>query len=122
MNFKDITALQWLGIILVINGALIGSTAQLTDLLGPNVVKIVVAICSIGNAVVGGLVSFMSGQGSLTKTVAGFTGDDGRPAVRVGVNANAGSALAAVAVDPAQPNIGAVTPAARETLIAKTAT
>ncbi len=56
------------------------------------------------------------GQGNMTKTVANFTGDDGRPAVRVAVNANAGSTLAAVALDPAQKNVGAITPDVRAAL------
>ena len=115
-TLKNITPLQWLGILLVINGAMIGSTAQLTDLFGPNVVKIIVAVCSLGNSIGGGLVTFLSGQGSLVKTVAAMTGEDGKPAVRVGINANAGSNLAAIAVDPAQPNVGGTTAGVQEAL------
>ena len=92
-TLKGITPLQWLGIILVINGALIGSTAQLTDLFGANVVKIIVAVCSLGNSVGGGLVTFLSGQGSMIKTVAAMPGVEG-----ISVNRQANAALAQIAV------------------------
>lgn len=117
MSLKNITALQWIGIIILFNTTLLGGAGQLGDLsLSPGTVKAALAIATMGNGFLGGLVTMFGGQGNMVKSVAAFTGDDGRPALRVGVNANAGSTLAAVAVDPSQPNVGAVDAATRTTL------
>jgi len=95
-TLKAITPLQWLGIILIINGALIGSAAQLTDLFGPGAVRIIVAICSIGNSVVGGVITFLTGQGNMVRTVAAMPGVDS-----VNVNSEANKTLAQLAVSGA---------------------
>ena len=117
---KNVTTLQWIGIVILFNTTLIGGSSQLPDLLlGPVVVKAILAAATLGNGFLGGLVTMFGGQGNMTKTVANFTGDDGRPAVRVNVGANAGSTLAAVAIDPEQKNVGAVTPDARTVLESK---
>lgn len=114
---KNVTTLQWIGIIILFNTTLLGGASQLADLaLSVTAVKAILAFATLGNGFLGGLVTMFGGQGNMTKTVANFTGDDGQPAVRVGVKANAGATLAAVAVDPAQPNIGATTPDARAAL------
>lgn len=120
---KNITALQWVGIIILFNSTLLGGASQLGDLsLSASAVKAILAVATMGNGFLGGLVTMFGGQGNMTKTVANFTGDDGQPAVRVLVKPNAGTSLAAVSVDPAQPNIGATTPEARNVLIVKAAT
>lgn len=114
---KNVTPLQWIGIIILFNTTLLGSASQLGDLsLSIQAVKAILAFATLGNGFLGGLVTMFGGQGNMTKTVANFTGDDGRPAVRVSVNANAGPTIASVALDPAQKNIGAVTPDARAAL------
>jgi len=119
---KNITTLQWIGIIILFNSTLLGGTSQLADLaLSVVAIKAILAVATLGNGFLGGLVTMFGGQGNMTKTVANFTGDDGEPAVRVSVKPNAGTSLAAVAVDPQQPNIGAATPDARTVLIAKAA-
>lgn len=119
---KNVTPLQWIGIIILFNTTLLGSASQLGDLsLSAQSVKAVLAVATLGNGFLGGLVTMFGGQGNMTRTVANFTGDDGRPAVRVNVSANAGPTLAAAAVDPAQPNIGASTPDARAVLQDKVA-
>lgn len=111
-TLKSITPLQWLGIILVINGALIGSTAQLTDLFGPNTVKIIVAVCSLGNSVGGGLVTFLSGQGSMIKTVAALPGVES-----ISVNRQANTTLAQIAVSDSADSVKVkATPAAEATV------
>lgn len=109
-----LTPLQWLGIILVINGALIGSTAQLTDLMGPAAVKIVVAVCSLGNSIAGGLVTFLSGQGSQIMNVLAMPGVE-----HIEVNKNANPTLASIAVDPANAKIAPT--ASAEAAVQKTA-
>ena len=111
MDFRQITTLQWVGIIILFNTTLIGGASQLPDLmLGPVLVKAILAAATLGNGFLGGLVTMFGGQGSMTRTVANFTGEDGQPAVRVNVRANAGPTLAAVATDPAQPNVGPTSP------------
>lgn len=115
--FKNITPLQWIGIIILFNTTLLGSASQLGDLsLSTGAVKAILAAATLGNGFLGGLVTMFGGQGSMTRTVANFRGDDGQPAVRVGINANAGSTLASVALDPAEKNVGATTPDARKVL------
>lgn len=116
---KNITPLQWIGIIILFNTTLLGSASQLGDLsLSVGMVKAVLAVATLGNGFLGGLVTMFGGQASMTRSVANFLGDDGMPVVRIGVNANAGKSMAAVALDPAQKNVGAITPDVRETLAA----
>jgi len=69
MNPFKLTPLQFIGIILVINGALIGSTAQLTDLFGEHAAHVVISIASLGNSIFGGIVTMMSGQGAISEMV-----------------------------------------------------
>ncbi len=95
-TLKSITPLQWLGILLVINGALIGSAANLTDLFGAGVSHTVVSIASIGNSVVGGIITFLSGQGSMVKQVAAMPGIQ-----TITVNSEANKTLAQIAVSGA---------------------
>lgn len=110
----NLTPLQIIGIILVINGAMIGSSAQLTDLFGPAAVKIIISICSIGNSILGGITTLISGQSSQVKNVLAMPGVE-----KLTVNSQANAALATIAVDPQQGKIEA-TPAA-EAKVAATA-
>lgn len=95
-----LTPLQIIGIILVINGALIGSTAQLTDVFGIGAAKMIVSIASIANSIFGGIVTLISGQGSQVRNVLAMPGIED-----VTVNAKANPTLAAIAVDPTEPKI-----------------
>ncbi len=115
---RNITTLQWIGIIILFNTTLLGGASQLADLaLSAVAVKAILAAATLGNGFLGGLVTMFGGQGNMMKTVANFQGDDGQPALRINVKANAGPALAAPAVDSAQKNIGAATPEARSVLL-----
>lgn len=96
----NLTPLQIIGIVLVINGALIGSTAQLTDLFGPMIAKYIISIASLGNSIFGGIVTMISGQGSQIKNVLAMPGVE-----NITVNRQANAALATIAVDPAQDKI-----------------
>lgn len=107
----NLTPVQIIGIILVINGALIGSTAQLTDLFGAMVTKDIVSVASLGNAILGGIITMLSGQGSMVKNVLAMPGVE-----RISVNAQASPTLATIAVDPAQNKI-APTEAAKAVVI-----
>lgn len=109
----NLTPLQIIGIILAVNGALTGATAQLTDLFGPLVAKDIVSVASLGSAILGGIITSISGQASQIRNVAAMPGVD-----RVSINAQAPSNIASVAVDPAQPKVGGDTSEARTILTA----
>lgn len=108
----NLTPLQIIGIVLVINGALIGSAAQLTDLFGPLTAKYIISIASLGNSIFGGIVTLISGQGAQIKNVLAMPGVE-----NISVNKQANAALAAIAVDPTQDKI-APTPAAVQAVTA----
>jgi hypothetical protein len=96
----NLTPVQIIGLILVVNGALIGSTAQLTDLFGVVVTKDIVSIASLGNAILGGIITMMTGQGAQIKNVLAMPGVE-----KINVNGQANQTLAALAVDPATDKI-----------------
>ena len=102
----NLTPLQIMGILLVINGALIGSTAQLTDIMGPSMAHIIVSVASLINSILGGIVTMFSGQSAQVKNVLAMPGVD-----HISINAQANQTLSAIAVDPAVDKI-APTPAA----------
>ena len=103
----NLTPLQIIGIILAVNGALTGATAQLTDLFGPIVAKDIVSLASLGSAILGGIITALSGQASQVKNVLAMPGIE-----KVTVNAQANQVLSAMAVDRAVDKI-APTPAAQ---------
>ena len=112
----NLTPLQILGILLVVNGALIGSTAQLTDIMGAHIAHIVVSTASVANSILGGVVTMFSGQASQIKSVLAMPGIE---SIKVNSQANQTLAQAAVSNDPAMAKIEA-TPAA-EAAVTKTA-
>lgn len=115
---RTVTPLQWFGVIILFNSVLIGGTTQLAHLFIPEAgVQAIGAFCTLVNGFLGGLVTMFGGQGNMIRSVAAFQGTDGQPALRVAVNANAGQAVAAVAVDPTQPNVGASSADIRSALI-----
>lgn len=96
----NLTPLQIIGIILAVNGALTGATAQLTDLFGPLVAKDIVSVASLGSAILGGIITSMSGQASQIKNVRNMDGVQ-----HIEVNEKANVTLAALAMDPTEPKI-----------------
>lgn len=112
MNIKLI-----LNILSSVNGSLITGAALFNPLVGQEMALQLISVLGICQIIVSGISSNLSTQSNLIKDVANIQGDDGKPAVRINVNANAPVALASAAVDPDQPNIGAATPAARQTLL-----
>lgn len=80
MQFKDITTLQWLGIVILFNTTLLGGASQLADLaLSATAVKAILAVATLGNGFLGGLVTMFGGAQALKNTVGGM--DDGRTMV-----------------------------------------
>jgi hypothetical protein len=98
MKLKNITALQWLGIIILFNTTLLGSTSQLADLMLPAVaVKAILAVATIGNGFLGGLVTMFGGPQAMKDAV----GASGAIVVTSPRNADA---------LPDNPNVVAATP------------
>lgn len=63
MNFKQVTTLQWLGIIILFNTTLMGGASQLGDLsLSAGAVKAILAAATLGNGFLGGLVTMFGGN------------------------------------------------------------
>lgn len=114
-----ITRNQWIAIVILLSTILTGGSAQLTDLIGPYGTKLVIALSTLLSGFLAGLQIILGGQGQQIKDVAAIQGDDGKPAVRINVNANAPVALATAAIDPAQKNIGAASPEVRSALLEK---
>lgn len=111
---KNITTLQWIGIIILFNTTLLGGASQLADLaLSVVAVKAILAAATLGNGFLGGLVTMFGGQGNMVSTVAAMPG-----VTRITVNEQASAALATVATDPAQMKVGPASPDVRPTLVA----
>lgn len=91
---------QVLSLILVVLGVFVASTAQLTDLFGPLVAKTIVSLSSLLMAMMSGALAIITGQSSQIKAVQAMPGVE-----KIVVNSQANSALATLAVDPAQAKI-----------------
>lgn len=109
---KQITTLQWMGIIILFNTTLLGGASQLGDLaLSPVAVKAILAAATLGNGFLGGLVTMFGGAATQLRTVSDL---DGVEPIRL--NAKAAPSLAAVAVDKEAPNVGAAASTTRSEL------
>lgn len=63
LKLREVTTLQWIGIIILFNSTLLGGAGQLGDLsLSPGTVKALLAIATLGNAFLGGLVTMFGGE------------------------------------------------------------
>ena len=73
----QLTRQQMFGIAIVVLSVLIGSTAQLTDLFGSGVAKIVISFATMANSIIGGVQTIMGGQSGQVRDVMSST-DGGR--------------------------------------------
>lgn len=74
MKIKDWTTLQWIGVIILFNTSLLGGASQLGDLsLTPAMVKGILAVATLGNGFLGGLVTMFGGM-QAQKDAVGATG------------------------------------------------
>src|SRR6266705_314496 len=74
MKFQNVTTLQWIGIVILFNTTLLGGAGQLGDLsLTPGVVKAILAVATLGNGFLGGLVTMFGGM-QAQKDAVGATG------------------------------------------------
>lgn len=100
MKLGELTPIQALGGVLVINTVLVGSMTQLTDLFGPVMANHILSVCVIGSGICGGFIMNMGGLGSQAKNVMAAGGT-------IDVGPNASPSLAKLAMDPAQSKIDA---------------
>lgn len=104
----NLTGKQVLMIIAAVLSALVGASAQLTDIFGPTITKAIISVISLANTILTSITAALSGQANLVRDVAAMPGVE-----RVSVNTSANMALAQVAVDPQQPKVGATDPGTR---------
>lgn len=97
---KNLTAGQWLGIILAVLGVLAASTVQLTDLFGPSIAKTIGTVANLLMTTLSSILVVITGQAAQLQAVQAMPGVE-----KITVNARANETLATLAVDPAQPKI-----------------
>lgn len=116
-----ITPIQWLGIIILFNSTLIGGASQLGDLsLSPAIVKAILAVATLGNGFLGGLVTMFGSMGSAVNSISTLARTpQGQQAVleavesmpgvsAVQVNRKANPTIGALALDPTHGKIQAL--------------
>ena len=99
---------QIIAIVIAILSVLGGSAAQLTDLFGPGITKIIIAASTLGTTALSSVLAVVTSQSAQIKDVLAMPGVD-----KINVNAAANQTLAAIAVDPHVDKI-APTPAAEQ--------
>ncbi len=97
---------QIIAIAIAILSVLGGSTAQLTDLFGPGLTKIIIAASTLGTAGLSSILAVITSQGGQIRDVLSMPGID-----KISVNSAANQTLAQIAVDQHVDKIGP-TPAA----------
>lgn len=100
----NLNARQVIAIIIAVLSVFSGSTAQLTDLFGSGIAKIMISFSSLATTTLSSVLAVISSQGSTVKEVLSMPGID-----KISVNSNANQTLAAIAVDP---NVDKIAPAA----------
>lgn len=110
-TLRNLTLIQWIGIILGLNALFTASTPQLTTLFGAVAVPYIQAVCTLGSGALGVFVSVIGGSASQIRNVAALPGVES-----IKINSNALPSVAAIAVDPAQEKVDATDPATRTTL------
>lgn len=99
MKLSEVTPIQVLGGVLVVNTVLAGGSTQLTDLFGPAMANHILSVCILGSGICGGFIMQMGGLPSQARNVIAAGG-------AIDVSANAAPALATMAMDPTQQKIG----------------
>jgi hypothetical protein len=107
-TLKNLTPMQWIGIVLLANGVIVGGVNEMTDLVGAVAAKHMVSVAVLGSAFCGGLVTMFGGQTAMVNRAMSTQGGQdalirsvlSMPGVEnLDVNAKAGPALAKLAVD-----------------------
>ncbi len=108
----SLTRNQILAIIIAILGVLMASTAQLTDLVGPQVTKIIQSLAGVTNSALAAILAIITGQSGIIKDAQAMPGVE-----KILINSGANSTLAAMTVDSEQPKMQAM-PGAQAALAA----
>ncbi len=95
-----LTRNQILAIVIAILGVLMASTAQLTDLVGPQVTKVIQSLAGIANSILASILAVITGQSGIIRDASAMPGVE-----KITVNSQANSTLATLAVDPSQSKI-----------------
>ncbi len=98
----NLNARQIIAIVIAVLSVFSGSTAQLTDLFGSGIAKIMISFSSLATTTLSSVLAVISSQGSTIKEVASLPGVD-----KISVNKDANATLATLAVNPEQPKIAA---------------
>jgi hypothetical protein len=114
-TLKNLTLVQWIGLMVGLNSLLMGATPQLTVLLGAAAVPYIIAIATLGNGALGVFGMVVGGQSSQVRNVLAMPGVE-----KISVNAEANQTLSAIAIDPAANKISPT--AAALDAVTKTAT
>lgn len=99
-TLKNLTLVQWIGIMVGLNSLLMGATPQLTVLFGMEAVPYIIAVATLGNGALGVFVTVVGGQGRQVRNVLAMPGVE-----KIDVNGQASATLATLAVDPNQNKI-----------------
>ena len=114
-TLKSMTPLQWLIVLLSLNSAIAGATAQLTDLFGAVAAHYIVSLVTFANTILGAFMVPLGGQNAQIHNVMAMPGIES-----IKVNTKANPTLAAIAVDENNEKIAPVAGAdARISEIAK---
>ena len=98
----NLTPIQVIALILVVLGAISGGTAQLTEIVGAGVTKILVAFSGLCTTILSGWIMIITGQSALVRNVQEMPGVE-----KITVNAAANKTLAEMAVAPENAKIEA---------------
>lgn len=98
MKLSEITFIQWMGAVLVVNGAVLGYSNEVADLFGPIWQKHIFSVMTIGSAIVGGFITIFGGIGTQARNVVAAGG-------QVNVSPLAATALTTLAQDVGEPAI-----------------
>lgn len=102
-TLRNLTPIQWLIILLSLNSAVAGATAQLTDLFGANVAHYIVSAVTFANTLLGAFMVPFTGQSAQIRQVLAMPGVE-----NLTINRQANATLAQAAVDPTLSKIDAV--------------
>ena len=100
---------QKLALAIGILGFVASGSTQLTDIfsplgsVAPTIVKEIVSLAGFSSGIMGVVLAFITGQGSMVKEVLAMPGVE-----KIDVNEKANAVLATIAVDPLQPKIVAL--------------
>lgn len=98
----SLTRNQVLSIIVAVLSACAAASAQLTDIFGPGVAKMIISVAGLLNTVLSSILAIITSQGGQIRDVQSMAGVE-----KITVNKDANSTLATLAVDPAQDKIEA---------------